>query len=238
MKKFLSVIMVLVMSVCVFGACSKKESNNGDVSTDAHVEALTEEQVVENTVNECMSSLLTGDATALNYVKADSNAYSEMKNVLDVFEKNAELFKGLGSEMGISEEYYSVAEEIATKAMNDIFSCAGVEIKDVKIEDNKATVKYVMSMPDVENLGAKLTEDFMESMISDLLTPEALMEMQKEMEGMSEEELEEYKNEFMIEIFEKIISAMVDLATENVVTEEGIFELVKEGDSWYITTNK
>ena len=134
MKKFLSVIMVLVMSVYVFGACSKKESNNGDVSTDAHVEALTEEQVVENTVNECMSSLLTGDATALNYVKADSNAYSEMKNVLDLFEKNAELFKSLGSEMGISEEYYAVAVKKSdnSKELLNLINSTIVQLLDKK----------------------------------------------------------------------------------------------------------
>ncbi len=233
MKRILSVTLIVAMLVCVFSACGKGEEKKGGGSV-----VISEEKNVENTVKECVEALFKGDENALKHIDKDGEAYPEMEEVLNVFKENNKMFSELGQQMGIGENYYDDVEMIANKAVEDIFSKASITVDSVKIEGENAEAAYTMGMPDIAAVSDVITEDFMEKILSETYTEDELVEMQNTVKDMDDDEARDYMSEFMIKVFEKILDAMVDVSTADIVEKTGTMELVKKNDKWIIVSDK
>lgn len=227
--KLLSLVLALSM-VAGCGANGKKEEVNKEKTPEELVE-----EVAKGYMDACCDLDIKG---TVKYISPDSDMY-EAHSEVDADELIDSLIPAEVSQI--------IGEDNVDKLVDKILKLMSYEIGDIEIDEDKATVEYVMTAPDYESiemdenkmladLGLENEEDIMKVMI-DILEVKDEVEAQEKLEAMTEEEAAAFMGDVMEEI--GVVDYIIDLMSEADTTDtKGTIELEKIDDEWLIVADE
>ncbi len=259
LKKLLVIAIVAAMSFAIVGCgndepagsiATEDEKDEKDTEKDTEKDEKTkpakedkeeEEEVAnpEEAFENCMSAFLEADfVAAAKYMTEDGEA--ELEEVAEEMLAGFEEFSEIGAEIGLDEE---TMEDYMATLYAAVLVSMEYEVTDSDIDDDEATVEYILKTPDFENL--EIDEDDMMVAIG-LDSEEALMELAAEGLGVSVDEVEEAvadmsEEELIQVLIDPMMTKIIDYVAEVIldaekVETESVATLVLEDDQWLVSS--
>ncbi len=167
--RILALILALAMSSMIFAGCDEKsveeftdafnkaqKSNNTDVDPTSTANTADDKEAIEDNVIAFINAFVDLDFDkAQTYVDPNSDDYSDFASIDDVL---GDMDFSDAEEFGMSEEE---AKDLILSAIKDILLTVDYKVDSVTISGNKATVKVVEYVPDMDNIDDSVIEEKM-----------------------------------------------------------------------------
>ncbi|MDO4618097.1 MAG: hypothetical protein Q4B31_01075 [Clostridia bacterium] len=251
MKKILSILLVLAMSVSVMAGCKDKAKQEQASTEETKQEKITEEEKeteekdsekktdkekVEEIVEEYLEAVQDGDIEkAVEYITGDYK--EEMEKQLDKEYVSENILKDIFSDLdveldNVKDEGYEIYID-ALKEMTKLTS--NVEITEVSVDGDEASVTYTAEYYDENSIDSSEADEKMNEVIMEVFgisDTSAVLDFSELMGAVPEDEREEKA----IEFFEKYMNCFVELCKQADKKEkETEVTLVKEDGEWLIS---
>lgn len=225
--KLMALVMALMLVFVSFAGCGKTET--APSGSDGETAKVAKAANPEDSVKGFFDAFADADfAGAAEFLSEDSES---RKQVLELEEKlESELTDSLGA--------LSVEKEDITPLMKALFSKITYEIKDTKVDGDKAEVAFALIAPaDFNALVDDATADLdFEAVMLDFLKSEGY-----DPETFDEESAD-WTEEQQNELLSKMVPYLLDILTDSIneandfekSTEEIALNLAKDGDKWVI----
>ncbi len=221
MKKIIALVLTVALPICMFSACGINKEQ--------------ERKEIEETVVGFFENYYVFKEEALNYVDEDCEEYEHIKmgfsSLHDLNEEMVETFEKEISRIGVSdtEKYGKEIEKIFSDAIYDVASVKEYRIEKIKINQDKATVEVVVSLPDFYKMNDTLNSIDQNKLMSEIFSEEDRLAMSK---ITSKEEVIPY----VLILYKNMLNIGAEEAKKRVTEKEAKVTLQKKGEKWLIQT--
>lgn len=239
-KKILALLLVLLLAVSMFAACSNVDGRDEETGGKKVVKKVSDEDLVEDVANDFLEEYTALDSNCMDYLAEDSDAYDYADEIFSEFdgidEFVDELFGYVGDsfeESGIPKEYSDQLIGLMTDIIEEALALTTYEVEEVTVDGDTATVEAVYTMANFDSFGESFEnlgdEDF-EELVLEYYSEDELVE------ALEDVTTEEEAIEVLFELIMPILEDEFEKELENIETDDYYItlELEKIDDEWLI----